>query len=67
MSREALVTCLYLVYFYQVWFLPSRQKPSQSQRNNARAKAMPLLYRYFTDFKQVFAGGSFMFAYVLTN
>jgi len=34
---------------------PSRHKPSQSQQNNARAKAIwPLLQRYFSDFEQAF-------------
>jgi len=36
---------------------PIRQKPTQSQQNNARAKAKwPLLKHYFADFEQVFAG-----------
>jgi len=35
----------------------SRQKPSQSRQNNASAKPIwPLLWRYFADFEQVFAG-----------
>jgi len=36
--------------------MPSRQWPSQSQRNNARAKAKwTLPWRYFSGFEQVFA------------
>jgi len=36
--------------------IPSQQKPSQSQQNNARAKAKwPLLQRYSADFEQAFA------------
>jgi len=38
-------------------FFPNRQRPSQSQRNDVRAKAKwPLLWRCFSDFEQAFAG-----------
>jgi len=44
--------------------VPSRQKPSQSQRGNARAKAKwALLWRYFADFEQIFAQWDHWFAF----